>query len=142
MIATFPESLYRGLRKSEWLIDGPHGKKKPSQLAFEPDPKTAAQRTNGRAETSINWADDENALHLTRSHQNSQHGVAELQTLKLRELEANKDIQGILSHERRVIENNPYHGNLLFSMTVTPKYRSMVANALALYSSVIIPSME
>jgi len=71
---------------------------------------------------------------------NAQHGVAELATSSLAQLESKPQIRGILSHERRTTPGNPYHGNLLFNLRADKKHIRMIANALALHSSLVPPT--
>lgn len=130
--APFPPRFLRGLRKGDWLIEGAKGRKAVSAAAFEPDDSTAKDRDDKRAETSINWEDDDKAVAFTSAQPNSQFGVVAVPTEELTRLESRVEIAGTLGHERREANGNGYHGNLLFDVDCPKKYQRLIQNVLAL----------
>lgn len=128
----YPARLFRGLRKQDWLIDGPGGTKRVSQEAFAHDDSTSQGRDDNCCETSINWDDDANALDFTAKQPNSQYGVVSIATESLIALEESAEVAKQLSHERRPVNGNPYHGNLLFVATCPKKFLRLIHTALAL----------
>src|SRR5438874_1188606 len=68
-------SCLRGIRAAKWIL--PDGLV--NTLAFKPDPRTAATRTDRACETSVNWEDTAGVLAFTLSdRQNAEHGAARL----------------------------------------------------------------
>ena len=88
--------------------------------------KDAPKRPDGCWETSINWEDDGCAIdHIIHKH----FGVLRV---SLCDLEYVEKLGQPLSKERRAIEGNPYHGNLLFpSERIVQK---VIAGAIAIHA--------
>lgn len=128
MGARYPEYLLRGLRKQDFLKDG-----KISTDAFVPDKRTASDRTDGLLETSVDWEDDGEALqNMMARRQTAEFGVARLARASVDRVAGSDSMApGDLSYERRPVDGNPRHGNLLFR-ALAPYRRRMMASALAL----------
>lgn len=127
--------FFRGVRKQDWVIDGPGGTKAVSAAAFEPQRGTETSRKDGRCEASINWDDDAEALPFTLGQVNSQHGIAAVNTSDLLALEQHARTGGVLSHERSSQPENKFHGNLLYVATAPRKFLLLVAGHLAFHSA-------
>jgi hypothetical protein len=101
--------------------------------AFLPDANTGAQRTDGMTETSINWEDDDTVLAFTlEKRAQSEHGVARVSREQIDQVRRLRNCIDKLDYERRVIEGNPFHGNLLYAADCGKPVEKMIANALAL----------
>lgn len=110
-----------------------NGQVLPDAFQFDKD-----VREDGYREMSINWNDCEKALTIALNQKKEngklqfKGGIANLK-LSLVELILSDYIrQGQFSYERREVEGNPYHGNLLVSHTLDKKIRSLISNGLAL----------
>ncbi|WP_146140625.1 hypothetical protein [Haliangium sp. UPWRP_2] len=105
--------------------------------AFLPDERTGEKREDGALETSINWEDGPTALALLQEKRiQSEHGIARLARKTIDNLEG---AQGLLSYERCSLEDNPYHGNILFSKQMPKPLQKMAAAALTLASEYVPP---
>jgi hypothetical protein len=90
-------------------------------------------------ETSVNWNDDDAAIAHTTKHPTGRYGAAQVHLGWLAQLAGH---QPGLAWERREVEGNPYHGNLLFPQT-WPKYRlRMAAEAMALAVTLHPPAVD
>lgn len=125
-----PSYCLRGLRRKDWIVDS-----NISALAFAPEPSTSAHRDDGMAETSINWEDDETAIAFTlerRGH--SEHGVARLPREEIDHIRRLQSCIAKLEYERRALDDNPFHGNLLYAVNCGKPLERMIAGFLALAS--------
>lgn len=125
---SLPPNALRGLREKKCLDDNGV-----TPDAFLPLPKTAESRTDGFAEASINWKDDEEALRLLFADRaNSGFGVASVPRQELESLADRLRAHAEFSFERREVTGNKYHGNLLFRADLPPRRQRMIASAIAL----------
>ena len=132
----FPDCCLRGLRKKDHITQGIA-----STEAFLPDPRTATERGDGWAETSINWEDDSNACAFTLSRrEQAEHGALRLKREVIDRLEQKTpNSLNKVRYVRSRTNDNPYHGDILFD-TAHPKHaQKMIAAALALESQFIPP---
>ena len=114
------------MRKRDWV----HEDGLIATDAFVPDPKTSSNRQDG----GLNWEDDSHAEAFTfRDQQNAGHGAARLERSDAEHAGRGPGARGIrMFCERRILEANPYHGNLVF-VTGLPKHVCrQVAAALAM----------
>jgi hypothetical protein len=129
----YASEFYRGIAKKEFIYDGIV-----LTAAFQFDD---AVRPDGYKELSINWNDDSHAIQvlLDQKKENGdyqfQAGVATLNLSAIKQalfcfLE-NKSF----SYERKMVQNNPYHGNLLLRASLTKQMRMMITNSLATLAS-------
>lgn len=130
----FALNCLRGVRNSDWMIkdwDGVRG------VAFEPNYKTAEQRQDKAAETSINWEDDNSVLSFTlRDRNNAAYGVVKIarqsiDAANLLPILKSFDAQKVVYYERSPLKNNPHHGNIVFSSSLPRPLINMIASFLA-----------
>jgi hypothetical protein len=124
---SYPSHYLRGIRKQDWIL--PNGQV--DTPAFLPDTRTAAQREDRAAETSIAWQDDDGAVDVMLGDTNAAHGVARLPRSGIDQIMSQRSCVGSLSYERRPLPINRYHGNILF-LTDSKRLRTMMAAAIAL----------
>jgi len=140
MTDEYPSACLRGLRKSDFVTDGPAGEKTPTAIAFEPDPNTTASRADGMMETSISWEDSDSVLSETAKQPNALYGVARTPTERLRYWQQQFKVKDHFGFERSPVLGNPHLGNLLFAadlVKLPKKVRTMITNALALESTIV-----
>lgn len=127
---TFPPTYFRGIRKKNQVFEY-EGVEYPRGEAFEPDLRTKAARQDDWMETSIHWNDDDDALPLVLDEPHF-YRVARMPRSELDELPARYPIAvNSLKYERRPLEDNPYHGNILFRIELR-QARNMITNAIAM----------
>lgn len=97
------------------------------------------ERTDDYNEISINWEDDEGALKLIMEQKKKDSdqyqfkiGGAIVSRTELDRLCKKPQVKGWLSYERREVEGNKYHGNILLKKNVTKAMRNLIASNLAL----------
>lgn len=107
----YPDDFWRGISNKDFIANG---QVLPDAFQFDKD-----VREDGYREMSINWNDCEKALTIALNQKKEngklqfKGGIANLK-LSLVELILSDYIrQGQFSYERREVEGNPYHGNLL-----------------------------
>ncbi len=106
---------------------------KVTTAAFLSDERTASKREDGGREVSINWEDDATVLRFTLDRRESSgHGVARLPREQVDCVCRLQNCRLELRYERRRLEGNPYHGNLLYRKECLKPVEKMIASALAL----------
>lgn len=125
----YPIDFWRGISSKDFISCG---WVLPEAFQFDKD-----VRDDGFKELSINWNDCENALQvaLKRTKPNGKLqfvGATKLELSKVKSVLASFIEEGLFSYERREIDGNPYHGNLLLSGDIDKKRRSLVSSGLAL----------
>ena len=131
--AEFPAACLRGLRKKDHLTDGVV-----NTAAYIPDPRTAEGRADNGAEVSVNWEDDDTVLAFTLSKREATgFGVARLPRARIDDIASQPGSVGALWYERASLDDNTFHGNLLFLATLKGPRQKMIAAALALASEAI-----
>ncbi len=130
----FPETLLRGISKKDFITS----EGTPSALVYFPDERSLKSRNDGNIETSINWEDDQNVLGFTLN--NFPNGVTRLNLSDLIKINSYPASLRKLSFERSpdLINNNPYHGNILFCDNLSKPVLRMISASLALASSIVI----
>ncbi len=104
-----------------------------SDAAFLPDHKTAASRNDSMVETSINWEDDDRVVAFTLARrEQTEHGVARVLRSQLDYVRQLRHCIGQFGYERREVDGNPHHGNLLFGASCGKPMEKMIASVLAL----------
>ena len=89
-------------------------------------------------EQSINWQDDEDAIEFTLKQKKDdgtiqfKAGAAIIPREEIDRLSKLSTVKEVLSYERRKLDNNPYHGNLLLKKDVPKPTMRMIAASLAL----------
>ncbi|MDA0842196.1 MAG: hypothetical protein O3B01_13660 [Planctomycetota bacterium] len=136
-MADFPESCLRGLRKKDYLtLEG-----FVSVQAFKPDTRTVTDRKDGGSETSINWEDNKDVLGFTFNQRtesgNVAHpfGVSRLPLQKIDQVNSEPGSKHALNYERAPLEDNPYHGNVVFKAGLS----KLISCSLALAAQVLHP---
>lgn len=95
--------------------------------------KPILQRGDGFEEDSINWNDDSDAQTLTMNQTKDDGslqfkiGVAICSTEEIKRLRHRPLVKDNFNFERRPLEANPYHGNLLLKETVSTPVRRRLA---------------
>ncbi|MHC1787386.1 MAG: hypothetical protein AB9880_10035 [Christensenellales bacterium] len=95
-------------------------------------------RSDGYKELSINWNDNDDALQSMLDQKKEDDrlkfpaGAARLDLANVKLTLSSYINDKSLSYERRIVDGNPYHGNLLISGKLDKRIRSMVSNGLAL----------
>lgn len=126
----YPCDFWRGIATKDFVCDG---HVLPSAFQFDDE-----IREDGFKELSINWNDDDGALEkvLSQTKANGklqfQVGAANLQLGFVKQCLATYIARDEFSYERREVEGNNYHGNLLVKGTIDKKIRLIISNTLAL----------
>lgn len=129
---TFPEKYIRGIfNKGDLKEDGSIGA---HIFYFISRPL----RDDGYQELSINWNDDDEAIDFTLNQKKEngelqfKAGIAILPREHIDYMNTLSTINELLSYERRSMEKNPYHGNLLLSDDVSKPRMKLIAATIAL----------
>lgn len=95
-------------------------------------------RNDNYHEASVNWEDDEGAVTtlLTQKKDDNdelmfKYGYARLPLNLVKMTLKSLIMKDYLDFERKPLENNPYHGNLLIPGDITKPEKSMIQNNLA-----------
>ena len=126
----YPADFWRGIANKDFLSNG---HVLPEAFQFDKE-----VRSDGYRELSINWNDCEDALTIALNQKRDNGklqfavGVANLNLSFVKQILFSYIEQGQFSYERRSIEGNPYHGNLLISNVIDKKARSLISSGLAL----------
>lgn len=135
-VDNLPQTCLRGLKKADWVKDG-------SILtpAFLPDQRTAEARADGGQEVSVDWEDDDNveARALAQWRQ-AAHGLARLPRSEADRINRMPNTLRALLCERYRLDDNPHHGNIVFTRGLAKHHIPMIASALAL-ASTHVPSV-
>ena len=103
--------------------------------AFVPDKRTGDARADGGLEVSVNWEDSLDVLAFSFAKRTqSAHGVARLPRAKIDDAARPP---GAVRCERAALDDNAYHGNIVYRADVSAVGRKMIAAALALGSTLI-----
>lgn len=139
--SAYPDCLLRGLANKKCVDSGGL-----TSEAFVPDARTVKDRTDGMAETSINWEDDGDVLQKTFDEKNVANGlpaypfgVGRVKRADVDHLVEKPAIAAVLAYERREEPGKPYHGNLLFTADLTNVRQRMIASALAVVADLVSP---
>jgi len=128
----YPDEFFRGIPNNTYK-DGIL-----MQDSFKLDPV----REDGYCEISITWNDEPEALNVimsqiserTRDYQ-FKDGIAEISRRELDQRMKPQIIQGNLTYERRPVEGNKYHGNLLVKGGLDKAMRTLILAQLALLAN-------
>lgn len=92
-----------------------------------------------KKEVSINWEDNDSVVAFTLAQRQDdgtfhfKFGVAVLPREAIESLSILPTIKGLLSYERRKLNGNPFHGNILLDIKASKKTMKQIAAALALH---------
>jgi len=126
----FPTNCIKGIPNSDFIKEGivlPH-------LFYFSE----QARDDDWKEQSINWKDNENAIKLTMEQRKEDGelqfkiGVAIIPRDEIDRLSRLPTVNGVLSYERKPLNDNPYHGNLLLKNNVSTILMKAIAAGLAL----------
>jgi len=128
----YPESFFRGVTESN-MIDLEYKSVLGEIFRFDDRYKNE----EGYAEASINWNDDEGALEnlKTQIKEGTEvlkyaNGIIKIPTRKVKEMK--KRYKEQFSYERRPVEGNDYHGNILLNIDKFNKlWRKKICSELA-----------
>lgn len=129
-VIKYPADFWRGISNKDFISNGVV---LPSAFQFDD-----AIRDDGYKELSINWNDCVESLEIALNQRKQNEklqfpgGVARLELSKVEMFLHTHIAQRIFTYERRIVEGNPYHGNLLVSGTSPKAVRSLISNGLAL----------
>lgn len=139
---SYPKNSIKGIPNDSFLVeDGSVG----SHLFHFKEEHT---RDDGWIEQSINWEDNEFVvdftLHQKKEDGNLQFsaGAAIIPRYEIDRLNNRPTIKGLLSYERRPLDNNPYHGNILLRASVPKPTMKKIAASLALAVSKIFSQRQ
>ena len=126
----YPQEYYRGISNSDFICNG---FVLASAFQFEKE-----SRVDGYRELSINWNDDEAALEILLNKRKDSGKLQFKAGVARMDLAYTKNVLKIyidsqdFAYERREVEGNPYHGNLLMKATVPKPLQQLIINGLAL----------
>lgn len=133
-----PNNFLRGIPNDSYLIeDGSIGA---HLFHFE----EAHSREDGWIEQSINWEDDDSVLGLTLNQRKEdgeiqfKAGAVRIPRDEIDRLSRQPTVNGIISYERKPLDNNPYHGNLLLRSGIPKPTMKKIAASIAIVVSEII----
>ena len=126
----YPGDFWRGIPNKDFISNG---QVLPDAFQFDKE-----VREDGYRELSINWNDCQEALTIALNQRKEngklqfRGGIANLKLSLVELILADYIKQEQFGYERREVEGNPYHGNLLISHTLDKKIRSLISSGLAL----------
>jgi hypothetical protein len=134
----YPDNCIRGLsRDSEITVEG-----------FVPENAfyfKNVQREDGWDEQSINWEDDDSVIRFTLNQKKENgdikyvNGVAVIYRYKIDRL-IERISKGLLGYERKPIDGNHFHGNILLKSGTSKKTMKIIAAGISLEVEKIVPS--
>lgn len=136
----FSEYFWRGIPNKDFVSDG-----HVLALAFQFE---EANREDNYKELSINWADDDNALKKLLEQQKDNGklqfagGVTRLSLSSVKMFFRSFIDSKQFSYERKPIDDNDYHGNLLVSSDLNKQLRSQISHGLALVAGTYIVKQD
>lgn len=126
----FPDEFWRGIANKEFISQG-----HVLASAFQFDEEI---RVDNYKELSINWNDNAKALEklLVQRKENGKlqfsGGAAKLSLPTVKQVLKSFIDENQFNYERRPVEENEFHGNLLISADLNKQLRTQVSNGLAL----------
>ena len=129
----YPEKFLRGIPNNSFMEEGYPNAELFKQFDENPE------RTDDYTEISINWNDDEGALDTIFNQKKKDKdeyqfkvGAAVLSKVELDRLCKKPQVKNGLCYERRKVEGNDYHGNILLKKDTSKPLRNLIASSLAL----------
>jgi hypothetical protein len=130
---SYPDTLIRGVSDSTSMDE--------EGRAIAPlfQSKENTERTDEWSEISINWTDDDLALHLIFKQKNLRnptnfqfkYGAAILSRAQLDIVKQREMWRGLLDYERDRKPDNKYHGNILIQSSLKPAVKSALQGCIA-----------
>ncbi len=127
----YPESFYRGITAPN-MINLEYKRVLGDVFRFDGNHKNE----NGFDEISINWNDDVNSLKNLKEQKKDEvikyvNGIVKVPTKKIKEMR--NRYNGDFEYERRPIEDNEYHGNILLNFdNIQKPWRKVISDELAM----------
>lgn len=140
----YPEELIRGIPNQQQFLDEENNPTA-NLFYFERDNPS---RDDGYKEESICWRDDEGAVSILLNQRKEdgslqfKAGLAIIPRLEIDRLKRNQAVKERLDYERREVDGNKYHGNLLLKKEVPGKIMRKIAAGIALSCSCVIPQQN
>ena len=139
----FPINRIRGLREASYFNSFNNSI---NVKGYLPDTRTKEKREDKGFETSINWEDNQNVAKFTIEFKENSKlcyplGIVRLERNELDRIISNPGTKDMISYEREKLENNEFHGNIVFRGDLPQNMQSMIASTLACYSSRVIQKL-
>ena len=141
----FPDFFYRGLSSSNCFTN--EGYVSPEAFSFKPN--TTEVRADSFNEASINWEDDVGALSTLLSQINTRNGELQFKfgyvrmpLIEMLPLVRSHMQKKHFGYERRPIEGNPYHGNLLIDSRLKGVDERLIKSGLALVANAYVTRLD
>lgn len=135
----YPDHCIRGVRDGK-QINPAEGRA--LSACFAPYEKTAEARDDGCQETSINWEDSDQVLEFTLNYRAKPTayytfplGAVRVPREKIDAVNTYEQVRDSIFYERRPVEGNDYHGNIVFKTGLTKTQISFICTLLAASSS-------
>jgi hypothetical protein len=133
---SFPGSCVRGVQEKKHLLENGF----PATTLFYPDERTGLTRADGGFESSVNWEDDDTVLRFTLNYKAKgqyqfPHGAVRLPCSEIDHLNAHPQTPDALKYERSAVQDNPYHGHIVYRSDLPKPTIRGLAGALALAAS-------
>lgn len=129
----FPENFLRGFNMKDCFTS----EHNIATAAFQFSDFTN-NRSDNYHEASINWEDDKKAVTLLLEQKKEgteekmfKYGYARLPLNHVKMILKSLIDKNYLAFERRPLENNPYHGNILIIGDIKKQEKTMIQNCLA-----------
>lgn len=130
----YPLEAIKGVPNENYLIEGQYA----SATLFQFQDRPQIQRDDNCLEESVNWNDDDGALSLLLHQQKGDLGDIQFKAgafiiprEKIDEIRAHPLCKIHFAYERKALDGNKYHGNLLLKRSVPSEVKKMVTNLLA-----------
>jgi hypothetical protein len=128
---SYPDNFLRGISDKNLVSDGAI-----LAAAFY----FTKQSTMDQWEQSICWEDDESVIPLMKSQQRNSEiqfkaGIARIPTNSINYINALPRYRRLLIYERKELEGNPYHGNLLLDKDTSQHKMRLIAAVIAVHFS-------
>jgi len=137
----FADRFIRGITNKQFISDDGYPLAPLYQFRFD----VPEYRTDNCKEESINWHDEENALRNVMLNMKKgmdvpkfSYGAAITDKSVIETLSKNKRYKDSFSYERRKVEGNEYHGNLLFKATASKRDMLQLAECIAGQTYIVI----
>ena len=128
---SYPDNFLRGISDKTLVSDGAI-----LAAAFY----FTQQSTIDQWDQSICWEDNDAVVALMKSQQRNNEvqfkaGIARVPRNSINYINALPMYRGLLSYERKALEGNPYHGNLLLYKDTSKQKMKLVAAVIAAHFS-------
>ena len=135
MLGDFADNILKGITNSD-LIEG----NSVNWTAFTPPSNSLV---NGWKESSINWEDDSGAINnlLQQKNKNGdpkfKAGIVRISRNEIDKIIEHFKIFEKFSYNRDRLDNNKYHGNLLFAENMKSELKATICGSLSRYAKFV-----